>query len=106
MEYHNISTVEGVGGLIDYITKSYKLAVVCVSNGSLELVLHIPTLQSLKHLWSDYLTGHLNEVAERYLVTGEVRSRLSLETVILRTTIDLENYSRCKKTLMEMTGEI
>ena len=105
MEYHNISTAEGVGALIEHITKTYKLALVCVSSGSLEIVLHIPTLRSLELLWTDYLTGHLNEVAERYLVTNEVRRKLSLETVILRTTIEEENYSKCKKALMEMTGE-
>ena len=83
MQYHNISTAEEVGALIEHITMAYKLALVCVRVGSLEIVLCCHNLESLEHLWSDYLAGHLNELAERYLVTDEVRGRLILETGIL-----------------------
>ena len=105
MQYHNISTAEEVGALIEHITMAYKLALVCVRVGSLEIVLCCHNLESLEHLWSDYLAGHLNELAERYLVTDEVRGRLSLETGILTTITEQEDYSICKKALMEMAGE-
>ena len=59
------------------------------------------TLESLKHLWSDYLSSHLDEVAEQYLVTDEMKKKLALETNCLKTTIEEENYFNCKKALME-----
>ena len=105
MRYHNISTSEGVGALIKHITTSYKMALVSVNMGSLKVVLCCRNLESLEHLWGDYLSGHLNEVAEKCLVTDKIKSELKLETIRLKTTIEEENYFMCRKALMEMSGE-
>ena len=64
-----------------------------------------PTLESLESLWNDYHSGHLNEVAERYLVTDEIKRKFNLETFKFKTTLEEENYLICKKTLMEKPGE-
>ena len=60
-----------------------------------------PSLESLESLWSDYQSGHLNNIAERYLVTDDIKKKLNLENVRLETTIEEENYRICKEILME-----
>ena len=73
-----------------------------VGLGSIFISLECPTLDSLEHLWSDYLTGHLHMLTERYLVPNEVKEKLKLEGNILKTTIEEQNYLNCKKALVEL----
>ena len=103
---HNLSTaeLEPVGALIDFLEKAYHLALVSVNEGSLEIVVRCPNLESLEHLWSDYLSGRLNEEVERHLMTDEVKRKLNLGTVNLTTTIEERNYLMCRKAFMEMSG--
>ena len=75
---------------------------ISVRKGSIVIILECPTLESLEHLWSDYCSGHLDKVAERYLVRDEIKEKLNLETICVKTTIDEENYLNCKKALMEL----
>ena len=62
-------------------------------------------MDSLELLWNDSLSGHLDKVAERYLVTDEMKKRLNLETINLKTTIEEENYLKCRKVLTDCSGE-
>ncbi|XP_068739067.1 uncharacterized protein, partial [Montipora capricornis] len=96
---------KGVRALTKFITQAYKVSLKAVNVGSLEIIVHCPTLRSLEHLWNDYLSGHLNKVAERYLVTDEMKKKLGVETINLKTTIDKENYLACRKFFTEMPGE-
>ena len=95
---HNLSTaeLEPVGALIEFLEKAYHVALVSVNVGSLEIVVRCPNLESLERLWSDYLSGRLNEEAERHLMTEEVKRKLNLETVNLTTTIEERNYLMCR----------
>ena len=81
------------------LVRSVTLAVVSVI-----IILDCPTLESLDRLWSDYISGHLDKNAKRYLVTAEMKKRLNLETVCLKTTITKENYFNCRKALMELSS--
>ena len=105
IRFCNISTTEGVSGLIEHIHRTYNLALNCVGLGCLEISLQCPSLESLERLWSDYQSGHLNDVAERYLVTDDIKKKLNLKNVRLTTTIEDENYRICKKILMEKLCE-
>ena len=105
MRFCNISTTEGVSGLIEHIHRTYNLALNSVGLGCLEISLQCPSLESLERLWSDYQSGHLNDVAERYLVTDDIKKKLNLKNVRLTTTIEDENYRICKKILMETLCE-
>ena len=107
MEYHSISTaeLERLGGLIEHMESVYNVTRVAVNVGSLKIVLHCSSLESLERLWSDCLSGHLNEVAEGFLVTDEMKRKLKLETVRLKTTLEEENYLLCKQALMKMSGK-
>ena len=84
------------------LTKIYKVIVLTVCTGSIVVSLRCPTLESLEHLWSDYRSGDLDKLAERYLVTDEIKKKLNLETIYLETTIDEQNYLNCKRALMEL----
>ncbi|XP_068720690.1 uncharacterized protein [Montipora capricornis] len=95
---------KGVRALTKFIVDVYKVYFKDVNKGSLVIIVDCPTLRSLEHLWNDYLSGHLNEVVERYLVTDEMKKKLGLETINLKTTIDAENYLACRKFLTENPG--
>ena len=101
IKHRKVTTPDGVSALIEYIRKTYNLALESVGVGSLEIKFRCPTLESLEQLWSDYQSGHLNDIAERYLVTDDIRKRLNLENVRLKTNIEDENYRNCRKILME-----
>ena len=101
VKHRKVTTPDGVSALIEHIHKTYDLALESVGIGSLEITFRCPTLESLEHLWSDYQAGYRNEIAMKYLVTNEIKEKLNLETVRLKTTIEDENYRNCRKILME-----
>ncbi|XP_015748178.1 PREDICTED: uncharacterized protein LOC107327971 [Acropora digitifera] len=78
----------------------YKVLDPAVFKGSIVVSLRCPTLESLEHLWSDYRSGDLDKLAERYLVTDDMKKKLKLETSYLKITIDEKNYLNCKKAFM------
>ena len=78
----------------------YEVLVLAACKGSIVVSLRCPTLESLEHLWSDYRSGDLDKLAERYLVTDDMKKKLKLETSYLKTTIHEENYLNCKKAFM------
>ena len=84
------------------LTKIYKVIVLHVCTGSIVVSLRCPTLESLEHLRSDYRSGDLDKLAERYLVTDDMKEKLKLEKSYLKITIDEENYLNCKRALMEL----
>ena len=93
---------EDLKSFTDHIENVYGVNLVTVGKGSVIIILDCPTLDSLEHLWNDYLAGHLDNLAERYLVTNELKKKLNLETVCLKTTMVEEDYLNCKEALMEL----
>ena len=105
MKSHNLTPeLERVGALFQHLENHYNLGLVTIGKGSLEIIVHCPTLKSLEHLWSDYLSGHLSDVAEKYLITDEIKRKLDVDTVRLKITIAKENYLMCRNALVEMSG--
>ena len=98
VEVHDLPTdkLKGLGALGKFITETYK---VCFN------ILNCQTIESLELLWNDTLSGHLDKVAEQYLVTSEMKQRLNLEKVKLKATIEEENYLNCRKVLTGCSGE-
>ena len=107
MKSHKYSGVKvtPVAAFLDFLEMAYNVIRVALKVGSLIISLSCKTLKSLDQLWNDYLSGHLNKVAERYLVTDEMKKKLNLRTINLKTTIEEENYLNCRKVLMECSGE-
>ena len=98
-------TERGVTALLEFLETVYSVSLRALNVGSLIISLNCKTLKGLDQLWKDYLSGHLNKVAERYLVTDEVKTMLSRGKINLKTTIDEENYLNCRKVLLESSGE-
>ncbi|CAH3141090.1 unnamed protein product [Porites lobata] len=85
---------------MQYMKEVRKVIVVDVQNGSLILILECSSLQILDELWEDYCTGHLNEVAQKFLVTDEILKEFGLAEVKLTTTINEEEYKACRELLL------
>ena len=79
----------------------YESTLVTVDNGSVIIIVACPTLETLEHLWNDYLFGELDKVAERCFVTDELKKKLNLETICLKVFIKEENYLNCRKAFRE-----
>ena len=101
-EFSRDNLVEDLKSFTDHIVNAYGIHLVTVGKGSIIIILDCPSLESLEHLWSDCLAGHLDKVAERYLVTDEMKKLLNLETICLKATIEKENFLNCKQALMEL----
>ena len=90
-----------MSGLIELIKKTYNLALESVGQGSLKISFRCPSLESRERLWTDCQSRHLNSIAKRYLVTEEMKKKLNLENVKLKTIIEEQNYRICKTILKE-----
>ena len=101
-----LSTANGLSDFFKHLENSYNFSLTTVGLGSLVIEGQCPDLQSLEHLWNDYRAGVLNEDAERFLVTDEIKREINLETVKLKTIIEVDNYLVCKKALTEKSGEL
>ena len=104
--HHSPLTREGLSAFFDHLVEVHNVSVKSVQKGSLIITVECPTLESLERLWNDYQSGCLNDIAESYLVTDELKRKLGLDHVRLRITIEEENYLICKKALMEISGEL
>ena len=103
MKYNDHSKdhlVKALKSFTDHLIDSYGVNLVTVAEGSVIMIVECPSLESLELLWRDYLAGHLDEAAARFLVTDEIKKELNLETVCLKVKIEEENYLNCKEALM------
>ena len=90
-----------MSGLSELIKKTYNLALESVGQGSLKISFRCPSLESRERLWTDCQSGHLNSIAKRYLVTEDMKKKLNLENVKLKTITEEQNYRICKTILKE-----
>ncbi|XP_015777362.1 PREDICTED: uncharacterized protein LOC107355329 isoform X6 [Acropora digitifera] len=104
LQDHSTDKLKGVGKLTVAMLTHYELQFEDYEMSSLIIIFKCQSLKSLELLWSDYLSGHLDEMAEQYLVTDEVKEKLNLETIRVKTTIEEENYLNCRKVLLECSG--
>ena len=106
MKSRNYTTVKlpRVGAFLEYLELAYDMSWLTFDLGSLIISMDCKTLKGLDKLWNDYLSGHLNKVAKKHLVTIEMLKNLNLRTINLKTTIDDENYLNCRKILTESSG--
>ena len=105
-KYHDVSTPDSIRAFTEYLGKAFNVAILMVESGSLIITVQCPNLESLESLWNDYQSGHLNDIAETFLVTDELKRKLGMQNIRLKTTIEEENYLICKKAFMEISGEL
>ena len=101
-----LSTANGLSDFVKHLESTYNFSLTSVGMGSLVIKGQCPDLQSLESLWNDCDSGGLNEAAERLLVTDDIKREINLETVKLKTIMEVDNYLICKKALTEKSGEL
>ncbi|XP_068717389.1 uncharacterized protein, partial [Montipora capricornis] len=80
-----------------YLERVHKAVVVGVKSGSLVITVEVSSLQSLEDLWEDYSFGHVNKMAQKFLVTKELLEEFGLLEVKLTTFIAEEEYRACQE---------
>lgn len=98
------SDPESINDFLQYMKEARQVLIVDVKTGSLIITVQCSSLHILDDLWKDYCTGHLQEVAQRYLVTEDILKELGLESVQLTLTINEEEYRACRKHLLRNEG--
>lgn len=99
------STPEEFNGFLQYMQKIREVIIVDVKTGSLIITVECSSLQILDELWIDYKTGHLNEMAQKYLVTEDVLKAFGLTELKLKTTIVEEEYRACREVFLTSLGK-
>ena len=81
-----------------------KVIVADIKKGSLIFTLECGSVKILDDLWEDYRTGHLNEVAQRYLVTDDILEEFGLSSLKLTSNIKEKDYKACRQHLVTNEG--
>ena len=88
-----------------FLAEVRKVLVLKAQSGSLILTLLCRSLEILDALWYDYCTGHLNDMAQKYLVTKDVLKEFDLTDLRLTTTIQGEEYVAARTFFLQGSGE-
>ena len=99
------STPEEFNGFLHYMEKVRKVLIVDVQPGSLIITVECNSLEILEGLWDDYCTGHLNEMAQKYLVTDCILKEFGLKGLKLTTTILEDEYRVSRDYFLQSLGE-
>ena len=75
-------------------------------DNSLRFSVECRDLESLECLWSDYRSGRLDWIAEKFLLTDDIKKRFHVESVTLETSILEEDYLACKKHLLKNSRKL
>ena len=99
------SKPEELNGFLRYLTDVRKVLVLDAQSGSLILTALCRSLEILDALWYDYCTGHLNDMAQKYLVTKDILKEIYLPGLKLTTTLQGEEYIVARKLFLQGSGE-
>ena len=102
----NTTKPEELNGFLQYLTNVRKVLVLDAQPGSLILTALCSSLKILDTLWYDYCTGHLNDMAQKYLLTEHVLKEFDLTELKLTTTIQGEEYIAARKFFMQGSGKL
>ena len=98
------SNPEELNEFLRYMTEVRKVLVLDAKSGSLIFTLECRSLQILDDLWKDYKRGHLDRVAQLYLVTKDILKEFGLSSFLLKSNIKEEDYSVCRQQLATNEG--
>ena len=99
------SNPEELNGFVRFLSDVRKVLVLDAQSGSLIVTALCSSLKVLDALWYDYCTGHLNDMAQKYLVTKDVLKEFDLTELKLTTTIQGEEYIAARKFFLQGSGE-
>ena len=100
------SSRDALNGFVQYLTEVRKVLIVGTHSGSLIIKVKCSTLEILEDLWDDYCIGHLNEMAQKHLMTEEILKTQGLTELILTTSISDEKYRECKNYFLNCHGKL
>ena len=95
------STKEDFDDLTEYMSTMKGLVTQDVKSGSLVITVKCRSLLVLEGLWIDYTSGHLNEMVQKCLVTGDILYDLGLSELKLCTIIRENDYKTCQQILQK-----
>nr|XP_058964833.1 uncharacterized protein LOC131791513 [Pocillopora verrucosa] len=93
------STKKECNEFMKYLTRMGEVLAVDVIKGSLMIKVGCRSVQILSDLYIDFLTGHLNALAQEHLVTERVLTKFALMEAKLTTNISENEYRNCRKQL-------
>ena len=99
------SNPEELNGFVRFLSDVRKVLILDAQSGSLIVTVLCSSLKVLDALWYDYCTGHLNDMAQKYLVTKDVLKEFDLTELKLTTTIQGEEYIAARKFFLQGSGE-
>ena len=107
MDFQTVDTTkrEERTEFLEYLTDVRKVLVLDAQSGSLIVTVLCTSLEILDALWYDYCTGHLNDMAQKYLVTKDILKEFDLTELRLTTTIQLEEYKAARNFFLQGSGE-
>ena len=107
MDFQTVDTTkrEERTEFLEYLTDVRKVLVLDAQSGSLIVTVLFTSLEILDALWYDYCTGHLNDMAQKYLVTKDILKEFDLTELRLTTTIQLEEYKAARNFFLQGSGE-
>ena len=88
-----------MNGFLKYLKDVREVLVLDYKTGSSIFTLECGSLKILGDLWVDYSTGHLNEVAQLYLVADDILEEFGLSSFELKSKIEEEDYMACRQRL-------
>ena len=98
------SKPEELNGYLQYLKDVRQVLFVDAQTGSLIITVECNSLEILEGLWKDYSSGHLNEMAQKFLVTENILEEFGLTEVKLTTAIQLKEYKTCREQLLLQSG--
>lgn len=101
----NLHMKEALNAFLECLSNTYNSAVTLLRRGSLRITVQLQTLKDLELLWSDYQSRILGEKAEKYLMTDDIKNKLNVKAVALKTEILEQDYLACKRSLEAISGE-
>ena len=96
---------EELNGFLRYLTDVRKVLFLGAQSGSLILTVLCRSLEILDALWYDCCIGHLNDMAQKYLVTKDILKEFDLTELKLTTIILMEEYIVARKFFLQSSGE-
>ena len=91
------SNPEQLNGYICYLERVRKVLLLHVETGSLIITVEVGSEGILEELWQDYQKGHLNEMAQTFLVTEDLLEEFGLIEFKLTTFIAEGEYKACQQ---------
>ena len=91
LKQNTFSPTEGLNVFLKGLEDTYNLSIQVLKFDGLEIRVECVTLGNLERLWRYFLSRRLNEIAEMYILTDEVKKKLNLKNMRLTTIIKEED---------------